>query len=157
MTAVDDEVRSPRSTWIAVLGLVLLFAVWAVFAWQGVLFTQWLWAALPNDFGASVTTALYTSITWVVLLGTFLLLLGALRSNGLRVLDGALGLAVGVVGIFAALTIAATEAAASTPAQIDRMLEWFAASAALVGGVLLLAAPLLQRHRAHRPTPIGRA
>ncbi|WP_306232927.1 hypothetical protein [Agrococcus beijingensis] len=157
MTAVDDEVRSPRSTWIAVLGLVLLFAVWAVFAWQGVLFTQWLWATLPNDFGASVTTALYTSITWVVLLGTFLLLLGALRSNGLRVLDGALGLAVGGVGIFAALSIAATEAAANSPAQTDRMLEWFAASAAVVGGVLLLTAPLLQRHRAPRPTPLRRA
>lgn len=150
MTAVDDDAAGFRPTWIAVLGLTLLFAVWAVFAWQGVQFTQSLWASLPNDFGASVTTALSTSVTWVVLLGTFLLLVGALRDVGLRVLDGALGLAVGGVAIFAAVSLGASGAAAAAPAQADRMLEWFAASGAIVGGVLLLAAPLLQRRREPR-------
>lgn len=147
MTAVDDEATGRRTTWIAALGLTVLFAVWATFAWQGVQFTQRLWATLPNDFGASVTTALYTSTTWVALLATLLLLLGALRSNGLRVLDGALAVAVGGVGIFAPISIAAPEMAAAAPAQLDRVLEWFAVGGAVVGGVLLLAAPILQRHR----------
>ncbi|RWR24780.1 hypothetical protein D8Y24_04890 [Agrococcus lahaulensis] len=148
MTAAGDEAAAPRPTWVAVLGLVVLFGAWAAFAWQGALVTQGLWSSLPNDLGASVATALTTSIAWIALLGTLLLLVGATRSSSLRILDGAIGVAAGAVGIAAAVAVAG---APVMPSQ-HGVVAWAAAGGAITGGALLLAAPLVQRHRRVHPS-----